>query len=224
MMILEVMRAIDAAGLAHRGTVQLEDDEQREGLNARSLVLVGFSGDQGWDAFTASAEWHQGEVDALDRWSCRVIGGIAREVGAKALFPFEGPPWWPFQKWGLRAEAASASPIGILMHPKWGLWHSWRGALAFQLNLHAPEPAISVSPCETCEGAPCLTACPVHAFADAEYDVTRCLSFLEGIDGKRCMTAGCMARRACPVGIEYRHLGEQARFHMKAFLESQRRS
>lgn len=224
MTISEVVRAIADRGLAYRGTAQLKDGGRYEGLNASSLVLVGFSGDKGWESFASSREWHEGGTDVLDRWSRRILKSIAHEVGAQPLFPFEGPPWWPFQSWALKAETVFPSPIGILIHPKWGLWHSWRGALAFQRPLEAPAPAPSVSPCEVCAEKSCLTACPVHAFAAAEYDVARCLGFLGEIDGKGCMTSGCKARRACPIGIEYRYHSEQARFHMNAFTEKQQQS
>ena len=37
--------------------------------------------------------------DPLDRWSRRLIERLARELGGRALFPFGGPPFLPFQRW-----------------------------------------------------------------------------------------------------------------------------
>ena len=51
-------------------------------------------------------------------------------VGAAPIYPFGGPPYWPFQRWAQRAEAVFPSPLGILIHPEYGLWHAYRAALA----------------------------------------------------------------------------------------------
>ena len=37
----------------------------------------------------------------------------------------------------------SVSPLGILIHPDWGLWHSYRGALAFRERLDLPASSLS---------------------------------------------------------------------------------
>jgi len=44
-----------------------------------------------------------------------------------------------------------------------------------------------------------------------------CKTYLATDAGKSCMTNGCAARRACPVGAK-RRLPAQAAFHMEAFL------
>jgi hypothetical protein len=107
----------------------------------------------------------------LDRWSRRVIEALARKFAATAFFPFGGPPFLPFQLWAQRAERVHSSPIGLLIHPHCGLWHSYRGALGLSEALHIPEPAAVTSPCETCSGLWCLNACPVDAFSAAGDDV-----------------------------------------------------
>jgi epoxyqueuosine reductase len=73
-------------------------------------------------------EFTDGRPDPIDRWSRRVIGHMACDLGAKALFPFGGPPWHPFIA-GRNARAApgkarwaSSSMI------KAGLMVSYRGA------------------------------------------------------------------------------------------------
>ena len=47
-----------------------------------------------------------------------MIEALARELGGKALFPFGGPPFLPFQRWAQRAEPVHSSPIGLLIHPR----------------------------------------------------------------------------------------------------------
>jgi hypothetical protein len=59
---------------------------------------------------------------------------------------------------------------------------------------------------------PCLSACPVSAFAaDRPYDYASCRSYLkEGTAD--CLTQACAARRACPVAPQMRYAGLPSRF------------
>jgi len=217
-----VLSAIARTGLVPRGAFRLEDHERSGALaDVRTIVLAGFVGRQGWSAFAGSAEARDGLDHPLDRWSRRVIGRLAHDLDATALFPFGGPPFWPFQQWARRAEPVHPSPIGLLIHPRYGLWHSYRRALAFREALAVPEPEAAQSPCETCVGRWCLGACPVGAFSPAGYDVAACSAHLKSPAGLDCMEAGCRARRACPVGAKHACGPDQASFTMRAFLRGQ---
>ncbi len=206
-----------AAGLALRGACH---PEPRDRMDAGTLVLLGFAGAHGWPEFAASAEARDGLPDPLDRWSRRVIDALAASCGGAALYPFGGPPWHPFQRWAQRAEPVHPSPLGILIHPDWGLWHSFRGAIALQERLDLPPVERRPSPCDACVARPCLAACPVGAFSDAGYDVAGCTTHIAAAAGADCMSAGCAARRACPVGAAHRQGAAQAGFHMRAFRAS----
>ncbi len=213
--------AIERVGLVPRGALTLAAAERRRVLaSIRTIVLVGMVGREGWSAFAASPEASDCADHPLDRWSRRVIETLAHELGATAFFPFDGPPYWPFQQWAMRAEPVHPSPIGVLIHPAYGLWHSYRGALGFREALDIPEAAAAPSPCESCQGRPCLNACPVGAFSVSGYDVAACASHLETVAGADCMDLGCRARRACPVGAEHAYGPEQASFGMRAFLQA----
>lgn len=217
--IASIRGRIAAAGLAFRGAFHPGPEDMLSGVG--TLVLVGFTGNREWPAFAGSPEASDGQPDPLDRWSRRVIGALAGGLDATALFPFGGPPFLPFQRWALKAEPVSPSPLGILIHPDWGLWHAYRGALAFRERLDLPAPDRRPSPCESCIEKPCLSACPVDAFGAAGYDVPACVSHISVPAGNDCMSNGCLARRACPVGVEHRHQPDQAYFHLKAFLAAQ---
>ena len=217
-----VSSAIERAGFVARGALRLDDHERVGDLTGvHTIVLAGFAGRDGWGAFKASAEAGDGLDHPLDRWSGRVIATLARELDANAFFPFGGPPFWPFQQWARRAEAVHPSPIGLLIHPRYGLWHSYRGALGFREALDVPEPAAAPSPCESCEGRWCLKTCPVGAFSAAGYDVAACAGHLRSLAGADCIRLGCKARRSCPVGAEHAYGEEQAAFTMRAFLRGQ---
>lgn len=191
------------------------------GEPARALALVGNVGSSLWPSFSASAEHGDGEPDPLDRWSRRIGTSLAQRLGARVLFPFGGPPHHPFQRWAMRGGALHASPIGLLVDAEHGLWHAFRFALAFAEPLAGPNRSPSGdaahSPCATCAARPCLQACPVDAFVEGEYRVARCVAHLAARPAGPCISTGCLARHACPVGQAFRYLPAQARLHMRAF-------
>jgi Fe-S-cluster-containing hydrogenase component 2 len=83
-----------------------------------------------------------------------------------------------------------------------------------------PPAAAGAHPCETCIEKPCLSACPVGAFSATGYDVTACAQHVGAVAGSECMSRGCLARRACPVGRSFAYSPQQAGFHMRAFLKA----
>jgi hypothetical protein len=180
-----------------------------------TLVLIAPQDATFWPIFAASDEFADGAPDPLDRWSRRVIGGLAREAGAQALFPFTGPPWHPFIGWARRTGAVHASPVGMLVDARMGLFVSIRGALALpeRISLPAPLPA----PCESCADKPCLGACPVGALGAEGYRVAECRAFLASEAGAGCLAGGCAVRRACPVSAAWGRDPAQSAFHMRAF-------
>ena len=105
----------------------------------------------------------------------------------------------------------------MLIHPRFGLWHAYRAALAFAEAIPLPPREDAPDLCGACATKPCLAACPVGAFGAAGYDVDACLGHLGTASGIECTTAGCLARLACPVGREAAYASAQAGFHMRAF-------
>jgi hypothetical protein len=182
-----------------------------------TVVMVGNVGSAFWSKVQASPEGRS--ADPIDRWTERVLGGIAAELGVVPLFPFgEGPPWHPFQRWARRADPELApSPLGILIHPDHGLWHALRGALLFRERIELPAIAPRPSPCASCATKPCLHRCPVGAFTGQGYDVTSCRSYLATLSGQPCMIQGCQARAACPVGRHHAYGASQLQHHMRRF-------
>ncbi|MBS0613358.1 MAG: ferredoxin [Proteobacteria bacterium] len=207
-------------GLACCGGFQLMADDSlpeiRPGVRPATLILLGFRGPSCWLAFEASAEFRDGQAHPLDRWSRRLIDELARRHAALSVYPFSGPPWWPFQSWAARAEGLHASPLGILMHPKFGPWHSYRGALLFETRIDVPAAPPVAHPCDSCHTKPCLHGCPVGAVSEAGFDALRCREFVRS-RGRDCREGGCLARRSCPVGAEYQQSAAQASFHIAAF-------
>ncbi|WP_106746175.1 ferredoxin [Yoonia maritima] len=184
-------------------------------LSRGTVLLIGPDEPSFWAHFTASVEYLDGRPDPMDRWSKRVLDPLATMVEGHALYPFGGPPYHPFYTWAIRSGQAWASPIGFLVHDQVGLFVSYRGALVVPWENPTPE---TQSPCKACAEKPCSTACPVGALTTSGYDVPSCKNFLTTPAGQAsCMTQGCAARRACPIG-QNRRIADQSAFHMDAFL------
>ena len=192
------------------------------GRPAATLCIVGNAGAALWRVFRAAPEAADGGADPLNRWTERVLGGLAADLGAQVFFPFGGPPYHPFIAWAKRAAPVRESPLGMLIHPDYGLWHAYRGALAFAGRLDLPPRDPRPCPCDGCSEKPCLTACPVEAFRPTGYDSAACATHLSRLEGADCLELGCRARRACPVGRGYVYDPGQAELHMRAFLAARR--
>ncbi len=221
--VSQLTAELEQRGLTMRGAFHPAPDDGvpdvGDGRPAQTLVLVGNAGPGMWARFIRERD---PGAHLLDDWSRDVLEQLAGCLGARALFPF-ARPYLPFQRWAQRAEAVFCSPLGILMHPEYGLWHGYRGALALADPLQLPRPVQGVSPCATCADKPCLSACPVDAFdASAGYDVPACTAHIASDAGSTCLETGCLARHACPIGRDYRYAPDQAKFHMAAFLKNNR--
>jgi hypothetical protein len=224
MMLAGLEKKLRVSGLCLRGLLKVTDEEiksfQLDVDVGASIALVGNIGASYWPVFVLSPEYRDGQIHPLDRWSRRIGGQLASEVGGKAIYPFEGPPYYPFQQWAKRAESLQQSVMGLMIHPEYGLWHSYRFGLLIPGAGVSPvhELIARQNPCESCVAQPCLNTCPVDAFDTGNYAVDRCATYLKNTPDARCHSDGCLARLSCPVGLNYRYDSAQHRFHLRAFL------
>jgi len=218
----QIRESLAPHGLALRGGFQPGPEDAVPALTGGracgTILLLGNLGGALWPVFAESPELADGAPHPLDRWTRRILESLAPGFGATALFPFGGPPWLPFQRWAMKADSVTASPLGILIHPDFGLWHAYRGALAFADRLDLPQGVRRPSPCDSCIERPCLSGCPVGAFSPGGYDVAVCRGHVAGVRGTACRGQGCLARLACPIGREHAYPPAQMAFHMAAFL------
>jgi len=215
MSVARVEAALAPAGLLVLGGFEPAPEDEVPDPCA-TVLLIGNAGPAMWDRFAAARGT---EPDPLDAWTRRIVDAVlaqlAKSLGpARARFPFEGPPYLPFQRWAVRA-GLSRSPLGLTVHPVYGLWHAFRAALLFERRF--ASPAAGTGPCAVCPDKPCLSACPVEAFDGTAYDVAACRGHLATEAGDACRDGGCLARHACPVGRDRVYAPAQARFHMAAF-------
>lgn len=217
MQYAQLQDAISASGLLARGAFAAAPGDAvpdaAAGQPTVCVVLVGMAGAAGWPAFAAAGI--EGP-DPLATWTRARVEPLAQRAGARAAYP-EDQPFLPFLRWARRAEDVHPSPLGLLIHPDYGLWHSYRAALLLPYAIDLPPRAERPSPCASCAQQPCLQACPVKAFSGTAFDSAACRSHLASAAGGRCLQGGCQARGACPVGREHRYADAQLRFHMAAF-------
>ncbi|MEZ2333602.1 hypothetical protein AB6802_28105 [Mesorhizobium sp. RCC_202] len=217
----EIATALAANGLILRGGFNFPDGEDPpigpSGVRAKSVLLVGQAGAAPWPHFLRWREKQpQALANPLDSWSRETIGAVAAEFGARAVSPSDRP-YLPFQQWAMRAEGLKPSPLGILMHPQYGLWHAYRGALLFEDELALAEPHAAIHLCDTCIDKPCLKSCPVDAYSRDGFSYQSCLAHVRGANGAPCRDGGCLDRNACPYGTSYRYPAHVQAFHMRAF-------
>ena len=222
---VDIDAALAGTGLIIRGGFHPDAGDIAEGMSgaAATVVLIGNAGPDMWTVFSAATtpKGRNADANPLDDWTRETLDKAAGVLGCQALYPFAGPPYYPFQQWALKAGGVFASPTGPLIHPQFGLWHAYRGALIFEQRLTLEAPPNHASPCEDCADKPCLSACPADAFVTGRYDVPACVGHVVSVAGTECRQGGCQARRACPVGREYLYRPDQAQFHMAKYLKAQ---
>jgi len=217
----EISAELAVDGLILRGGFHFTSQETapagRSGIPAKSVLLVGQAGAAPWLHFLQWRERQpQATANPLDTWSRGVIGSVAEKFGARAVSPSDRP-YLPFQQWAMRAEGLRPSPLGILMHPRYGLWHAYRGALLFEDEIALADADATIHLCDTCVEKPCLKSCPVDAYSAGGFAHQACLAHVRSANGSPCRTGGCLDRNACPYGADYRYPADVQAFHMAAF-------
>lgn len=114
----ERIAALAAQGLVLAGPAPPDPPLTPPGTRALALVAP-LGGRVWWDILTASPERQGGTPDPVDRWSVRVLDGIAARFGG-ALCPFAGPPHLLFACWALATGRVWESPVRLLVGPNTG--------------------------------------------------------------------------------------------------------
>ncbi|MBX3597355.1 MAG: 4Fe-4S dicluster domain-containing protein [Rhizobiaceae bacterium] len=208
-------------GLALRGGFNIDEKESApqtvDGQPVLSIVLVGNAGGAFWPHFQRWFEEGKCQsANPLDDWSRMVLEGAAQAVNARVILPNDRP-FHPFQQWAMRAEGLRPSPIGVLMHPEYGLWHAYRGALLFNEFIEFGQSRVVAHVCDDCAAKPCLSSCPVAAHSPEGFAYQRCLDHVRSEKGQVCMSGGCLDRNACPAGSAYRYPAPVQQFFMRSF-------
>jgi len=187
----------------------------------RSLVLTGQAGRMLWDTHVRhdlhrSDPFDDTSIDLIASW----FANHRPNADWAVVYPTDAP--LPLGQLAQRVGWGDPSPLGLTIHPEFGLWVSHRVAFVTTLDLPASSATPRESPCVTCEKRPCEVACPVSAVSlTSGFDVQTCAEYRAQEDSPCAYE--CLARNACPVGVEHRYSDAQMHHHYASGLASIRR-
>ena len=209
-----VRASLEAAGFNTCGVLSIEawddrvpaawrSDRMLDG--ACSVRVLGCGGRGFGDAFLASPEARR-DRDPIDSFTRRVVEEAVRELEAGGIRARAGFYWErregefaDFVGLGHACGLGVPSRLGVLIHPTYGPWISLRAVILSSEEFETRPPLDGFAPCSGCP-APCETACPGAAVAEAGFDVAACVSTTRSHSPCR---SRCAARHACVVGSEH---------------------
>lgn len=110
----------------------------------------------------------------------------------------------PLQRIGALLGWGQVSPLGVGISGEYGLWFAYRSAFLTHVALPVSENTPPLSPCDVCVDKPCISHCPAAAVSvDNAFDISACFNFRLR-DHSPCLDR-CVARMACPVGVQYQY-------------------
>lgn len=199
--------------------------------DARSIVVVGNGGGAFWRVLKEHAARHPGWWDRehpLDDFTREVIERevvpLVRAVGVRCtpVYPFAGSgPTLNFMELGKIAGLGGPSILGVLVHPTFGPWIAFRGAMLIDAELDAPGDALGFDPCPSCTVRSCIPACPVGAVSFPQgWDIPKCLE--HRVEVEPDCAPRCHARAGCVLGPEHRYPDDELAYHQMRALRSMR--
>ena len=177
----------------------------------RSLLLFGHGGRTLWENLPQPLD---PEAHPVDRYVLENVRWLAREALGDAeplvLYP-STQAVVPLQRIGRALNLARPSWLGLDIHPVFGVWFAYR---ALVLTREVAEPTRHpefASPCDSCAGKPCRSACPARAVATS-FDIRACADHRLS-ENSPCADR-CLSRFACPYEPRHRYSEAQMRYHM----------
>ena len=215
---LSLHAVLDLAGLPADVQASLALTPQ-ERARYRQLILIGHQGRGFWQALQARG-WHGSDPvdtfvgECIQAW---MNGPLAGHAWVQV---FPGPRPVGLQRLGELAGWHHPSPFWVGVDAEWGSWFAYRAVVLADTSLPVMPRRKTTSPCLSCSGKPCVSACPAGALASEQTGAWRlqaCLDYRKQ-PGTACLDR-CKARNACPVGESHRYSDEQIAYH---YLHSMR--
>ena len=191
-------------------------------VGTRAIVIVASGGRKFFESFRAT-HVDPGTKHPLDTYTRNVLRGATAYwervsgVRTRSVFPFfDETPVLPFVRLGEAARIGAQSLLGILLHPRFGPWIAFRGAIfvdhelpftdSGRFDLRFREIWKSPNWRGPARAAPCA-GCPAFCGVGD-------LSLAEVVHLPA--TEFAMARRKCVYGRSNAHSKEQQEFHLAA--------
>lgn len=193
-------------------------------LEHRQLLVFGHAGKRVWRALTTDRPPPWASQHPVDDFSLATVRAhLEGELGVHrwaALYP--GTAMVPLQELGTLLGWHQPSPLLVGISAEFGTWFAYRAVVVADTDLPLTVAAVGkVSPCDACVEKPCLDACPGAALTTGVLSIGRCVDFRVAEESP-CADR-CVAREACPIGVEHRYDREQIGYHYGASLATIRR-
>lgn len=210
-------------------------------LHGGSILLVGHAGREFWNAYKQAEMTHKDPVDHFSsQISEQALDQYFPDIPRKQLFPIEDCSV-NLIALGRAFGWHYASPLGMGIHAKYGLWSAyrsvwWLDSIDLKTDntgtstastdsmydhksacINAVHSALDV--CADCLTQDCIASCPADALVyESVPDLGKCADFRLSEDS--ACTSTCLARVACPHGAEFRYDADQMAYHYDLALSA----
>lgn len=208
--------ALDPQALPGDLVEQLGDDR------VTPVVLVAAGGRDLWRTMTN--ENSQTGAEPVDEFSIRRISAVLQRhlPGVSFEFAYPGTGSAPLIALGEYLGWSRPSPLGLGINPEFGLWFAYRALLRVHAALPHTLSTELAAPCDNCTSRDCVAACPVDAVSQVgKFSIDRCADFRLRPASACQMT--CLARLACPVGVQHQYTELQFSHHQGRSLDGLKR-
>lgn len=182
-----------------------------------TVLVVGSGGTHFWDQFVEHLRLHPHHLTEqphpLDHFlelSLHLHQPVIQAGGDTRVIPIthNTPIFLDVRKLALASGQGTLSPVGLLLHPEFGLWWALRVVIFTEVEV-PPSLPLPSSPCVPCP-APCISACPAGAVQSSGFVFDRCQ--LQHQQSQTC-TYTCHARNACIVAPQHTYRELQSLYH-----------
>lgn len=179
----------------------------------RQLILIAHAGQQLWQSLNESAVDINDEAHPIDTYTVDFVQRFLTSAHPTANYEivYPGADTVSLQELGKLAGWHHDSPFMVGINAHFGSWFAYRALVLANTNLPVTQRNVSQSPCVTCVGTPCISACPPRALDDGKFNLDKCLAYRQQTNSQ-CENT-CLARRACPVGSEHSYTDAQMQYH-----------
>jgi len=186
--------------------------EQNISLEAYPRLILLANGGYGfWGPFAAD---NPDVEHPIDHYSIKITERFFETYlsGVSVIRIYPQAHQLPIQRLSRYAGWSFPSPLGMDIHPEFGLWYAYRSIYLIDSELPVYYDSYRQSPCEKCREKPCFDACPAGAVRGIEkFDTTACINHRLS-EGSSCIDT-CAARMACPAGAQHRYSADQMSYH-----------
>lgn len=194
---LNLQAVFDLATLPEAMRQQLDPES-----HYRQLILIGHGGRTLWENVLVAELQAEHPIDeftvtAVEAWLMAQLPGVAHAI----VYPGDGAVG--LQALGKLAGWHHDSPFRVGVNADWGSWFAYRAVVLVDTQLPTTPRKTGESPCLSCVGQPCVSACPGEALAVSEFSLQKCIAYRRQPDS-RCRVT-CVARACCPVRSEHRY-------------------